>query len=48
VSGADAVAPFYRVGGGAGRPGVGEERAAAVVRYNGDDGGRFGRGSAGE
>jgi hypothetical protein len=28
--GADARAPFYRVGGGAGRRGVGEERAAAV------------------
>jgi hypothetical protein len=26
VGGADAGAPFYRVGGGAGRPGVGEER----------------------
>jgi hypothetical protein len=26
-----AGAPFYRVGGGAGRTGVGEERAAAVV-----------------
>jgi hypothetical protein len=27
--------PIYRVGGGAGRPGVGGERAAAVVRHNG-------------
>jgi hypothetical protein len=27
--------PFYRVGGGAGRPGVGGEQAAAVVRHNG-------------
>jgi hypothetical protein len=27
--------PIYRVGGGAGRPGVGGEWAAAVVRHNG-------------
>jgi hypothetical protein len=27
--------PFYRVRGGAGRPGIGGERAAAVVRHNG-------------
>jgi hypothetical protein len=27
--------PFYRVGGGAGRPGIGGEQAAAVVRHNG-------------
>jgi hypothetical protein len=46
--GANAGAPFYRVGGGAGRPSIGEERAAAVVRRNGDEGGRFGRGSAKE
>jgi hypothetical protein len=46
VSGADAVAPFYRVGGGAGRPGVGEEWVA-VVRHNGDEGGCFRRGSVG-
>jgi hypothetical protein len=46
VSGADAVAPFYRVGGGAGRPGVGEEWVA-VVCHNGDEGGCFGRGSVG-
>jgi hypothetical protein len=45
--GADARAPFFRVRGGAGRPGVGEERAAAVVRHNGDEGGHFRRGSAG-
>jgi hypothetical protein len=34
--------------GGAGRSDIGEERAAAVVRHNGDEGGRFGRGSARE
>jgi hypothetical protein len=39
--GADAEAPFYRVGGGAGRLGIGDERAAAVVHHNGDEGGRF-------
>jgi hypothetical protein len=46
VGGVDARAPFYRVGGGAGRPGVGEEWVA-VVRHNGDEGGCFGRGSVG-
>jgi hypothetical protein len=39
--GADAGAPFYRVGGGAGRLGIGDERAAAVVHHKGDEGGRF-------
>jgi hypothetical protein len=48
MGGADARATFYRVGGGAGRPGVGEERAATVVRHNGDEGGRFGRESGRE
>jgi hypothetical protein len=48
VGGADDGVPFYRVGGGAGRPGVREERAAAVVRHNGNEGGRSRRGSAGE
>jgi hypothetical protein len=47
VGGADARVPFFRVRGGAGRPGVGEERAAVVVHHNGDEGGRFRRGSAG-
>jgi hypothetical protein len=47
VGGADAGVPFYRVGGGVGQPGIGEEWAAAVVDPNGDEGGRFGRGSAG-
>jgi hypothetical protein len=46
VGGADARAPFYRVGGGAGRPGIGGEWVAAVVHHNGGGGGRFGRGSA--
>jgi hypothetical protein len=46
--GADDGVPFYRVRGGAGRPGIGEEQAAAVVRHNGDEGGRFGRGSCGD
>jgi hypothetical protein len=46
VGGADARAPFYRVRGGAGWPGIGEERA--VVRHNGDEGNRFGRGLTGE
>jgi hypothetical protein len=40
-------ASFYRVRGGAGRSGIGGERAAAMVRHNVDGGGRFGRGSAG-
>jgi hypothetical protein len=48
VGGANAGAPFYRVGGGAGQPSIGEERAAAAVRHNGDEGDRFGRGSAKE
>jgi hypothetical protein len=47
VRGRAAAVPFHRVGGGAGRPGDGGERAAAVVRYNGGGGGYFGRGSAG-
>jgi hypothetical protein len=46
--GADVMVPFYRVRGGEGRPGVGDERGAAVVHHNGDEGGRFGRGSSGE
>jgi hypothetical protein len=48
VGGVDAGAPFYRVGGGAGRSGIGEEWAVKVVRHNGDEGSRFGRGSGGE
>jgi hypothetical protein len=48
VGGADAEGPFYRVGGGAGRPGVREERAVAVVRHNGDEGGHFKKGLARE
>jgi hypothetical protein len=48
VGGVDAGACFYRVRGGAGRSDIGEERAAAVVRHNGDEGDRFGRGSARE
>jgi hypothetical protein len=44
VGGGDAGAPFYNVGGGAGRPGVGGERVAAVVRHSGG-GNHFGRGS---
>jgi hypothetical protein len=47
VGGGDAGVPFYRVGGGAGRPGDGGERAAVVVRHDGGGGGRFRRGSAG-
>jgi hypothetical protein len=43
----DAGAPIYSVGGGAGRPGIGEEQEAAVVCHNGDEGSHFGRGSAG-
>jgi hypothetical protein len=42
----DVGAPFYRVRGGAGRSGAGEERAVVVVRHNGDEGGCFRRGSA--
>jgi hypothetical protein len=38
--------PFIGSEGGAGWLGVGEERVAAVVRHNGDEGGHFGRGSA--
>jgi hypothetical protein len=48
VGGADAGVPIYRDRGGAWRLSVGEERAMAVVRHNGDEGGRFGRGSGGE
>jgi hypothetical protein len=47
VGGADVRAHFYRVRGGAGRPSIREERSAVVVRHNGDEGGRFGRGSTG-
>jgi hypothetical protein len=43
----DAEVPIYRVGGGVGQLGDGGERAAAVVRYNGGGGSRFGRGSTG-
>jgi hypothetical protein len=43
--GADARAPFYIVRGGVGRPGIGVERVAVVVRHIGDEGGRFRRGS---
>jgi hypothetical protein len=48
VGGADAGVPFYRVRGGAGRPCIGEEQAVKVVRHNGNEGGRFRRGSTGE
>jgi hypothetical protein len=41
VGGEDARVPFYRVRGVAGRLGVGEERAPAVVRHNGIEGGCF-------
>jgi hypothetical protein len=44
VGGGDAGAPFYNLGGGAGRPSVGGEWVAAVVRHNGG-GNHFGRGS---
>jgi hypothetical protein len=47
VEGGDAGAPFYRVGGGAGRPGDRGEHAAVVVHHDGGGGDRFGRGSAG-
>jgi hypothetical protein len=47
VRGGDAGAPFYRVGGGAGRPGDGGERVVVMVHYNGGGSGRFGRGSTG-
>jgi hypothetical protein len=46
VRGGDAEAPFYRVGGGAGRPCDGVEWAAVVVRHDGGGGNHFGRGSA--
>jgi hypothetical protein len=48
VGGADAGGPFYRVEGGAGPLGIGEERAAAVVHHNGDEGSHFRRGSVKE
>jgi hypothetical protein len=48
VGGADARAPFYRVGGRAGRLGIGEERTVVVACHNGDEGSRFGRGSTRE
>jgi hypothetical protein len=44
VGGGDAGAPFYRVGGGAERLGVGGERVVAVVHHNGGGGSHFGRG----
>jgi hypothetical protein len=47
VGGGDAGAPFYRVGGGAGPPGIGGERSVVVLHHNGGGGGRFGRGSVG-
>jgi hypothetical protein len=47
VGGGDVGVPFYRVGGGAGRPGIGGEQAVVVVRHNGGGGYRFGRGSTG-
>jgi hypothetical protein len=47
MGGGDAGAPFYRVRGGAGRPGDGGKHAASVVHHDGGGGGCFGRGSAG-
>jgi hypothetical protein len=47
VGGGDAGALFYRVEGGAGRPGIKGEWAAVAMRHNCGGGGRFGRGSAG-
>jgi hypothetical protein len=47
VGGEDAGAPFYWARGGAGRPSVGEKRAAAVVHHNANGGSHFGRGSVG-
>jgi hypothetical protein len=47
VGGALVGAPFYRVGGGAGRSGIRGEQAAVVVHHNGDEGGHVGRGSVG-
>jgi hypothetical protein len=47
VGGGDVEAPFYRLGGGAGWPSDGGERAVEVVRHDGGGGGRFGRGSTG-
>jgi hypothetical protein len=41
VGGEDAGEPFHRVRGGAGWPRGGEERAPAVVRHNGVEGGHF-------
>jgi hypothetical protein len=46
VGGGDVRAPFYRVGGGAGRSGDRGEWAAVVVRHDGGGGDRFRRGSA--
>jgi hypothetical protein len=48
VGGEDTGEPFYRVRGGAGRLGVAEDRAPALVRHNGIEGGRFGVESVGE
>jgi hypothetical protein len=48
VGGADAGAPFYRVGRVAGQPSVEEELAAAVVLHNGDECVHFRRGSSEE
>jgi hypothetical protein len=47
VGGGDVGVPFYRVRGGAGRPGIGGEHAVVVVCHNGGGGCHFGRGSAG-
>jgi hypothetical protein len=43
VRGGDVGAPFYRIGGGAGRSGIGGEQAVAVVHHNGGGCGRFRR-----
>jgi hypothetical protein len=47
VRGGDAGVTFYRVGGGAGRPGDGGEWAVVVGRHDGGGGDRFDRGSPG-
>jgi hypothetical protein len=41
VGGEDTRELFYRVRGGAGRQGIGEERAPAMVHHNGVEGGHF-------
>jgi hypothetical protein len=43
VRGGDVGVPFYRIGGGAGRSGIGGEQAVAVVHHNGGGCGRFRR-----